>query len=277
MRTNAMVIAKKDFSDAIRAKSIWLLIAVFVVVSVPQLYTLKSGLDPSLAQASRSIGLQLKPVIPLVSLLVGYKAVVGERESGSLRILLGLPGTRFDVLAGKIAGRAGVFLVVAITSMAVTGLVIWEVFGGLVLGDFILTVAFILLFGLSWLGIAIGVSSAVESRFRAVAGSFGLYAIFAMLWNTLVLPIAAYVFTGSASTSRFDPIVIADGPNWYLYFQRLNPTKAFEGSRVYVTQLFHSSPPTDAMPHLFGIGSLILWFIVPLLIGYWRFERADLG
>jgi len=38
----------------------------------------------------------------------GYMAVVGERRSGSIKILLGLPPNRADVVFGKLLGRMGV-------------------------------------------------------------------------------------------------------------------------------------------------------------------------
>jgi len=40
-------------------------------------------------------------LVPLISLILGYDAIVGERERGSLDLLLALPITRLELLLGK--------------------------------------------------------------------------------------------------------------------------------------------------------------------------------
>jgi ABC-2 type transport system permease protein len=42
---------------------------------------------------------------PIVGVVVGYNAVSGGRESGSLKLLLSLPHSRADVVFGKVVGR----------------------------------------------------------------------------------------------------------------------------------------------------------------------------
>ncbi|WP_049900631.1 ABC transporter permease subunit [Halococcus agarilyticus] len=275
MKTNAGTIATKEIADATRSRLVWFLVVAFVVVTIPQLLSFRA-LNPTTAQASRSIAIFLKPFIPLVGLLVGYKAIVGERDSGSLRILLGLPGTRRDIVLGKILGRSAVFLIAALSGFIAMAVVIRVVYGGIDVAVFVGTVAFMLLYGLSWVGIAVGLSAAVATRFRAMAGAVGLYSLCNMFWNSLVLPITTFLFTGSASTDHLKPVKIAAGPEWYIYFQRLNPTKAFEGSSFAVSQLVRSSTSLTGVD-LFGVGVLAAWFVLPVLIGYWRFNRVDLG
>jgi Cu-processing system permease protein len=46
-------------------------------------------------------------LIPLIALLLGFDAIVGERERGSLDLLLSLPITRLELLLGKYLGLAG--------------------------------------------------------------------------------------------------------------------------------------------------------------------------
>jgi Cu-processing system permease protein len=43
-------------------------------------------------------------LIPLIALLLGFDAIVGERERGSLDLLLALPITRLELLLGKYVG-----------------------------------------------------------------------------------------------------------------------------------------------------------------------------
>src|SRR6185369_4501123 len=50
-------------------------------------------------------------LVPLIALLLGYDAIVGERERGSLELLLSMPITRFELLLGKFAGLAAALAV----------------------------------------------------------------------------------------------------------------------------------------------------------------------
>ena len=43
-------------------------------------------------------------LVPLIALMLGYDAIVGERERGSLELLLSMPITRFELLLGKYLG-----------------------------------------------------------------------------------------------------------------------------------------------------------------------------
>lgn len=50
-------------------------------------------------------------LIPLVGLALAYDTIAGERESGTLRLLIGLPNSRAEVVFGKFVGRTGVIAV----------------------------------------------------------------------------------------------------------------------------------------------------------------------
>ncbi|RJT07529.1 ABC transporter permease subunit [Halococcus sp. IIIV-5B] len=275
MNTRAITIARKEVVDALRSRLVWLLVGVFVIVTVPQILSL-TALSMTVPQATRSLAIYFMPLIPLVGLVVGYKAVVGERESGSLRILLGLPSTRGDAVLGKVLGRSVVFVAAAVVAILCSGAVVRFVYGGLDPRAFIGTGIFLLLYGLSWVGIGVGLSSIVSTQFRAMAGAVGIYALCNVFWEVLILPLAAYAFTGSASTESLQPVEIATEPAWYLYFQRLNPTQAFKGGSYSFSQIFETGAPVPPVD-MFGITMLVVWIVLPVVIGYWRFNREDLG
>ncbi|WP_435363483.1 ABC transporter permease subunit [Haloarchaeobius sp. DYHT-AS-18] len=225
------------------------------------------------------LALNLKNVVPIVGLIAGYKAVVGERESGSLRILLGMPTTRRDVVLGKFLGRVAVVGVALFVAMVGLAVVLLTQFEGLAGPQSLAIVALVFLYGFSWAGLAVGVSAGASTRFRAMAIVFGLYTMFAIFWQALVLPLFAMLFTGSPDTSGLEPIALAEGPSWYLYVQRLNPVEAYEGARIYVPFLFDPgfTGTLQHAPNLFGVAMLVSWAVVPLVVGYWRFGRSDLG
>ena len=100
-------IARKDFQDAVRSKWLWGLSAIFFGLFVGSAYLIGSGVEsngngaltaevfvPTLG--NRVVAL----VVPIVAIVVAFSSIVGERESGSLKLLLSLPHSRQDVVAG---------------------------------------------------------------------------------------------------------------------------------------------------------------------------------
>lgn len=104
------IIAGKEFWDRIRNR--WVL-AVAIVFTVFALVIAYFGAAQQGAVGFRSIDLTIASLvslviylIPLIALILGFDAIVGERERGSLDLLLTLPITRKELILGKYAGLA---------------------------------------------------------------------------------------------------------------------------------------------------------------------------
>ncbi len=87
--------------------------------------------DASASEVLGFLGFPLQTLVPIAALITGYMAVVGERRSGSIKLLLGLPPNRADVVFGKLLGRATV-IGTAIALAFVTALVLSSIFFGAV-------------------------------------------------------------------------------------------------------------------------------------------------
>ncbi|SEQ41048.1 ABC transporter permease subunit [Natrinema salaciae] len=279
--TKMGTIARKDISDASRSRLLWGAVSLMVLVLV--LAWNDSGALLERAE-NNPILYAINPFgmfVPFVAIVLGYKSIVGERTSGRIRILLGLPGRRRDVVFGKYLGRMVVFLVImsvtVVTLIALSFVRLENVNPYELVG----AAALLFLYGFAWTGMTVGISSSVSSETRAVAAIVGLFVLFLALWEATVLPIFALLFTGSASTQGLDHIVTADGPTWYLYATRLNPVHVFDGSRYNMAELVENAANGTVAsvhgPDLFGFAMLLAWAIIPIAIGYWRFERAELS
>ncbi|MBP8922137.1 MAG: ABC transporter permease subunit, partial [Thauera sp.] len=104
-------IAGKEFWDRIRNR--WVL-AVALVFTVFALSIAYFGSAQQGAVGFRSIEVTIASLvslviylIPLIALVLGFDAIVGERERGSLDLLLSMPITRLELLLGKYLGLAG--------------------------------------------------------------------------------------------------------------------------------------------------------------------------
>lgn len=280
---SVLIVAKKDFRDAIRSRTILLLTLLFAVFTV-------GGVIAG-SQIPRLIGTRgdqsldivfglLSPTslfIPIISLLVGYKAVAGERETGSLKCLLALPHTRRDVVLGKVIGRTGVVTVSILIGFSFGAVALALFSDSLPLVTYFMFTILSILLGLLFVCLSIAISSATASTTRAAWGAFGLYALFQFVWGLLGF-LLVFITTGS--------LPLPPVPDWYLLFTRLNPQSAYQN--LATALLPGASSVTGALsggsarrPPFFSQGwfsgvVLALWIIVPLGLGYRSFERADL-
>src|SRR5690606_28058829 len=105
-----LTVAGKEFRDRIRNR--WVL-AVALIFTVFALVITYFGGAQQGSIGFRSIEFVIASLvslviylIPLIALLLGFDAIVGERERGSLNLLLSMPITRLELLLGKYLGLA---------------------------------------------------------------------------------------------------------------------------------------------------------------------------
>ncbi|MEF8854518.1 MAG: ABC transporter permease subunit, partial [Haloarculaceae archaeon] len=133
---STLAVAKKDFRDAIRSRALWGLSLLF--------FLLVSGIGVAYAEFDALSGGQPTPTgliffiasgvgtyVSLAALLTCFKSIAGERESGTIKVLLSLPHSRRDVILGKWLGRSAV-LALPVVGTFVIGVAI----GGVLMGAF---------------------------------------------------------------------------------------------------------------------------------------------
>lgn len=291
-------VARKDFEDAVRSQMLWsitgLLVGLIVLIYGGIRYF--EGSVPA-AELAAILALPMQVIVPLAALIVGYMAIVGERRSGSIKILLSLPPTREDVVAGKLLGRAGVVATAVLSAFAVALVLGLVLFGEVAASELVGLAAATLLLGFAFVGIAVGFSAAVASRGRAMAGVVGTYLVFLGFWDVLVGGIYR-LLTGAFPSSPITPDSQIEP--WALALQRVNPMEAYGvvASGLMDQQVFpltlqfpiginvFSDAPVDDivigdapmyLSEWFAAVVLLAWGVVPVALGYLRFRSADLG
>jgi len=279
-----MAIAKKDFRDARRAKILWGATGVFVFFYAAFLLTASSN-DPTEVAIRDAI----QPMIftgafflPLVLIAMGYLSMAGERESGSIKYLLGLPNSRRDVLIGKYLGRSALALVAVLLSLAVATTILLVRFGTLT-EDFLIYAVLTTYFALMFVAIAVGFSALVATRGKAMAATIGTYFVFGVLW---IVP--GINPQDSVSFVVEDLLGMGAKPEFYQFIQNLSPVWAYGQA---VSSFIYGKPELDSvnrnlhpattenvfLTDEFMVVIMTAWIVVPLAIGYWRFNRAELG
>ncbi|MFD1600251.1 ABC transporter permease subunit [Halobellus rarus] len=272
-----LTIARKEFADALRSRMIWGIVVIIAVMTslsagisllIPDV---EGGAEMAIGGASQFAGL----LVPIMALIAAYLAIAGERESGSLKVILGLPPSRGEVLLGKFLGRSGVVAIGLALGFVVSGVVTAVLYGGLPMGAFIGTTVLTVLLGVSFVGIAIGISAVTATRARAMTLAITAYLGLTLLWD--LAPNAVHLLV----TGEMPGGVV---PAWFLLLQGLSPTGAYNalvqqlllGGGTAVEARIGGQAPGYLDPAVF-LGILFAWTVVPLLVGYLRFRRADLS
>ncbi|MXV61579.1 ABC transporter permease subunit [Natronorubrum sp. JWXQ-INN-674] len=282
---SAITVAKKDFRDAVRSRTLLALTLVFALFTFGGAFLaswtaeLFGEIEGDGAQTTMDLLFALQTpasfLVPIIALVVGYAAIAGERESGSLKFLLGLPHTRRDVVLGKILGRTAVVAVSILVGFAV-GLVGLVTFVGSVsVVDYLLFTLVTILFGFVYVCIGVGLSSMTRSTTKAAVGALGMVLLFWFVWG-IAAQLVLFWREGSFMVESF--------PEWYLSVVSLPPDSAYAAALGTILGedgfTMASIYETESLPLLaepwFGFVLLAFWALVPLGFGLWRFDRADL-
>lgn len=291
-------IARKDFRDAVRSKWLWGLSLLFVgVFALPPilLFYLEMGASPQQGQSGTTDAFVFlmkqgtSILIPLIAVVVGYTSITQERESGSLKLLLSLPHSREDVVFGKVLGRSGVLVLPIALGFAVALVVLLLTSLSLKLANFLIFAGLTALLGLVFVGLSVGVSAAASTGRRAMVAAIGLFIWFIVLWNSFANQVVNLLdkYVGLSTVSEYQTTLL---------IKLLNPTQAYKTlidsflmdsalqSRIFMFNVFTRGKVAkafgDSLPvylsDLFVIAYLLAWLFVPVAVGLWVFEDADL-
>jgi Cu-processing system permease protein len=129
-----LTIAGKEFRDRMRNRWVLAVALVFTVFSLAIAYF---GGAQQGTVGFRSIEFTIASLvslviylIPLIALLLGFDAIVGERERGSLDLLLSLPITRLELLLGKYLGLAAALTLSTLAGFGLVAVLLVRQFSG---------------------------------------------------------------------------------------------------------------------------------------------------
>jgi Cu-processing system permease protein len=265
-----ITLASKEFWDRIRNR--WVL-AVAVIFTVFALIIAYFGGAQQGTVGFRSTEFTIASLvslviylIPLIALILGFDAIVGERERGSLELLLSLPITRLELLLGKYLGLAAALAFSTVTGFGLVAIVrapnldlnaLYHYFG------FMLSSV---LLGTAFLSLALMLSVFSSDRAGASGLAIGLWFFFVLVFDLLLL--GALVLTGGRYGGEIFP-----------YLLLLNPADVFRILNIFtlddVRTLYGLAtvfPSALAAPWLLTL-MMLAWIAAPLGIAAWRFRK----
>jgi Cu-processing system permease protein len=263
-------IASKEFWDRIRNR--WVL-AVALVFTAFALVIAYFGAAQQGAVGFQSIDVTIASLvslviylIPLIALILGFDAIVGERERGSLDLLLSMPITRLELLLGKYFGLAAAL---TFSTVAGFGLVAILLSAQLDINALIHYFGFMLssvLLGCAFLSLAVMLSVFAPDRTRASGLAIAMWFFFVLVFDLLLL--GALVVTGGQWGGEIFPYLLLANPADV--FRILNIFTLADVRSMYgLTTVF---PRALANPWLLGL-VMLAWIAAPLGIATWRFRK----
>ncbi len=265
------VIARQDWDLTVSERSTKYLLGLlgFVIVVTAYAYPITGSEPHTTGRFAGVVHGSLTTIVPIVGVLLGYNAVVSERESGALRLSLSLPHSRADIVFGKFLGRAGVVTATLVAALAVAGFLVVYPLGELEAIRYLAFVGFTVWFGGIWTGIGIAASIAAATKRRALVIALFLLFLFVLAWDTIADGVAlALNLTGLIDGALPDSLQFLFGLEPGRVFGRL--TDGFVDPSATVDGAWYLSEWVALV--LFA-----LWLVGPLGLAYRRFAGRDLA
>lgn len=268
-----LAIARNDVRESIHSKGVLGLTAMFLIGLAGLAYALAEFAQPDFEGFLSVTNAIFSLLLPLVGIVLGYRTVIAERESGTVALLMSLPNSRTDMVLSKFIGRAAV-LAGALAAGAVSSAVVLVArYPSYALDQYLLLLLGGFVYALVFVAIAMALSMAISTLRRVIIAAFGAYVLLVMFWTSVVDVLVTMLF-------RFDPRALADIPLWAESAIFLSPGTALNyllsttldigsgATGITVDSQWFASPAVAAVV-------LITWIVVPLLVGNLRFERAE--
>lgn len=268
-------IAKKEFMDNIRNKWIIIITALFASLTLLASYAGSIYTEgwQDLGATMSIISSLVNFLITIIALILGYSAIIGEIERGSMSSLLSLPAKRLEIVLGKFFGLGMVLTFTILIGFSIAGFIIGLNVSDVNYGEYFLFIGGTILVGLVFLSIGIFLSCLFKKRSTAMGGAIFVFFLFTIIWQFIVF--ALLIVTNSFSMEN---IAL---PDWYFALNFFNPLGAY-GSflslnipSLNVQQLLTLKTPSFYNSTNMLI-ALLLWLFIPLILAYWRFKNKDI-
>lgn len=272
--TSILILAAKEFRDGLRNR--WVAAATLLLAALAFALTLL-GSSPTglldvkpLATTVVSISSLTIFLVPLIALMLGYDAIVGESERGCLLLMLTYPVSRTEIIVGKFLGHGAILAVATVVGYGAAGAAAawtgsadaesWRAFGALLVSSVLL--------GLSFLALAYLISVLVTERSTAAGLAVGLWLLFIIVFD---LALMGFLVASKGAVGRevFPSLLLLNPADAY----RLFNLSAFENVRK-ISGMAGLSATAHFAPAVLLL-SLVAWIAVPLAAAIAIFSRRE--
>jgi ABC-2 type transport system permease protein len=268
-----LLAAKADFMDSVRSRVLHSTAILFALVAALIAYIIAPGSQGGVPVFPSTLLGMVLLLGPLVGIYISYDVLVAKRHTGELKVLLGLPFSRGELVLGSLLGRSLVLSVLTVTAVAAAFLVSLVTHGLPNLTSILVVLLLGIAMSVVFVSVSVGISANSRTTSRAAGLAFLVFLLFVFrVWD--LLPTLVNTILNQLSA----PTIPQSAVDVYL---QLTPHAGLRNLIQPVVpelaagfQPFVSAPPTSP---LLGLGVVLAWGLGPLLLGYLRFSRADLA
>ena len=271
-------VAKKEFADNVRSKWIVALTIIFAVMTLLASYLAGAAEGQALGSLEVTVVTLIGIagiLVPIIAVMLGYAAISGECESGSMGILLSYPLRRVEVLAGKILGLGLVIVVSTVLGFGGAGVLIAATAGAESGLSYLAFIGFTILIGFLYLSTALMFSSVAKRRTTSLALGVLLF-FWSMIYSMIV--------TGTFAATGGDLGALFSGnlelPGWFWASMIASPMDMYQMAVMLAFGIkevleFRIEAPWFITTTLVALVQ-ILWTEISLVLAYFFFKRRDI-
>ncbi len=274
------IVMAKEFLDNVRNRWIVAISAIFIILTLAVSYfgaaqtQSTTGFQGLPETVTIMLGVE-GPLVPILGLMLGYGAVVGEKEQGSIQLLLSMPVTRVEAILGKFLGLGAVMMIAVVSGLGVGGFVIVAFAGAEGWQNYIIFILGSMLFAMTFLSVGLLLSTVAKGRSTAVGLAVFIWFLFAVIFDLTLL--GMYIATGGSFSLLPGEFEL---PEWFFIASMASPIDAFGMFTMRVFDLRGGFGYIYELPSFVTMSttalSLILWTSIPLAVSVWRFQKHDL-
>ncbi|MCX9010946.1 MAG: ABC transporter permease subunit [Candidatus Methanoperedens sp.] len=244
---NIFVIAQKEFADSVWSSRFYLILGIFMFIVLANSYQAGQSISGAnffgdyspLSAGFISLSYPISLLGGLVAIGLGFDAIVKERTSGSLNVLLTHPVYRDQVITGKLIGVMVTLGLVTVISVGASTGVMLSVSGIIVstevIGRIIVFILLAFLVMLSYLSLSVAVSVFTKESTNSLIYSATAWLALSVLLGMVASTIAG-VIIGQSTYSE----------DAYSYEKKYKITR----------DIMYLSPSTDFMELITGLAGM---------------------
>jgi len=272
-----LIIAGKELRDGLRNR--WILaITVLLAALALALGFLGSAptgavkVDPLTVTVVSLSSLSIF-LIPLLSLLLSYDAIVGEAEGGTLALMLTYPLSRGQIVVGKFLGHLSILALATILGYGFAGLALQAVRGEVSLAawePFFALIGASILLGASFLAMGYLISAPARARSTAAGIALGVWLFFVVIYDMALLGALVADQGRHLGAAQVNTLLLFNPSDVY----RLLNLTGYENTAMFSGMAGLSKQTGLSTPLLAAVQ--LLWIAVPFGLAAALFKRRQI-
>ncbi len=278
LKNPVSIIAKKEVMDNVR--NFWIIFTtiIFAILTISM-----SAFGAYFSEGWQDLGVTIalmmsivQFLVPIIALMLGYAAIVGEIEKGSMNTLVSLPVKRIEIILGKFLGLGIVLTFSIVVGFGIAGIIIGIMVPDVNYIEYLIFIVATVLVGLVYLNVALFFSTLFKKRSTALGGAIFLWFFFNLILPVILMGIA---YAGAA----FSDILEGTVPEWYYGIQLINPMSVYSALvTLNVEGVLSSASSTVQIqyPSFYTTWLMVLilfvWIVGFLFLSHWRFYKKDI-